>query len=280
VRNKAHLVAQGYSQVEGLDFRETFAPVAHLEANRILLAFAASKGFKLYQIDMKSAFLNGVIWEEVYVRKPPGFESPKYLDRVYKLSKALYGLKQAPWAWYARLKMFLLEHGYVMGSVDKTLFTLNHGTDFLLVQIYVDDIIFGGSSHTLVSRFQEMIENEFQMSMMGELTFFLGIQLKQTKQGTFVHQAKYMKDLMKKFNMAELKPVSTLMKSAATLGLDEDGEAVDQREYKSMIGSLLYLTATRPDIQFVVGLCVRFLASPCSSHQTVIQQIFRYLKHS
>jgi hypothetical protein len=144
--------------------------------------------------------------------------------------------------------MFLLEHGYVMGSVDKTLFTLNHGTNFLLVQIYVDDIIFGGSSHTLVSKFQEMMESEFQMSMMGELTFFLGIHVKQTKQGTFVHQTKYTKDLMKKFNMVELKPVSTLMSFAASLGLDEDGEAVDQREYRSMIGSLLYLTAIRPDI--------------------------------
>jgi hypothetical protein len=120
-----------------------------------LLAFVASKGFKLYQMDVKNAFINGVIQEEVHVRQPLGFESPKYPDRVYKLLKALYGLKQAPWAWYARLKMFLLEHGYVMGSVDKTLFTLNHGTDFLLVQIYVYDIIFGGSSHTLVSRFQE-----------------------------------------------------------------------------------------------------------------------------
>jgi hypothetical protein len=123
--------------------------------------------------------------------------------------------------------MFLLEHGYVMGSVDKTIFTLNHGTDFLLVQIYVDDIIFGGSSHTLVSRFQEMMDSEFQMSMMEELTFFLGIQVKQTKQGTFVHQAKYTKDLMKKFNMTELKAVSTPMSSTIKLGPDEDGKAVD-----------------------------------------------------
>jgi hypothetical protein len=153
VRNKAHLVAQGHNQVEGLDIGKTFVPVAHLEAIRILLAFATSKGFKLYQMDVKSAFLNGVIQEEVYVRQPPSFESPKYPNRVYKLSKALNGLKQAPQAWYARLKTFLLEHGYVMGSVDKTLFTLNHVTDFLLIQIYVDDIIFGGSSHTLVSRF-------------------------------------------------------------------------------------------------------------------------------
>jgi hypothetical protein len=153
VRNKAHLVAQGFSQVEGLDFVETFALVARLEAIRILLAFAASKGFKLFQMDVKSSFLKGVIQEEVYVRQPPGFENPKYLDRVYELSKALYRLKQASRAWYARLKMFLLEHGYVMGNVDKTLFTLNQDTDFLLVQVYVDDIIFGGSSHTLVSIF-------------------------------------------------------------------------------------------------------------------------------
>jgi hypothetical protein len=138
-------------------------------------------------MDVKSDFLNDVIQEEVYVRQPPSFESPKFPNRLCKLSKALYGLKKAPQAWYARLKTFLLEHGYIMGSVDNTLFTLNYDTNFLLVQIYVDDIIFGGSSHSLVSRFQKMMESEFQMSMIGELTFFLGIQVKQTKQGTFVH---------------------------------------------------------------------------------------------
>jgi hypothetical protein len=142
------------------------------------------------------------------------------------------------------LRQFLLEHGYVMGSVDKTLFTLKHGTDFLLVQIYVSDIIFGASSHILVSRFQKMMENEFQMSIMGELNFFLGIQVKQTKKGIFIHQAKYTKDLMKKFNMAELKPVSTPMSTAAALDPDENGEAIAQREYISMIGSLLYLAVT------------------------------------
>jgi hypothetical protein len=166
-----------------------------------------------------------------------------------------------------------------MGSVDKTLFTLNHGNDFLLIQIYVGDIIFGGSSHILVSGFQEMME-EFQMSMMGELTFFLGIQVKQTKQGTFVHQDKYMNDLMKKFNMVELKPVSTLMSTATMLDRDENGEATDQREYRSMISSLLYLTAIRLDIQFAVCLCACFQASPRSSHWTVAQLIFKFLKHT
>jgi hypothetical protein len=147
-----------FSQVEVLDFGETFAPIACLEAIRILLAFVASKGFKLYQMDVKNTFLNGAFEEEVYVRQPqvlrtPGFENPKYPNGVYKLSKALYGLKQAPWAWYAGLKTFLLDHGYVMRSIDKTLFTLKHGNTFLLIQIYMDDIIFGGSSHVLVSGF-------------------------------------------------------------------------------------------------------------------------------
>jgi hypothetical protein len=139
--------------VEGLDYEETFVHIAHLEAIRILLAFAVSKGFKLYQMDMQSSFLNDVIQEGAYVRQLPGFENLKYPNRVYKLSNVLYGLKQAPCAWYVRLKMFLLKHEYVMGSVDKTLFTLKQDINFLLVQIYVDDIIFGGSSHTLVFGF-------------------------------------------------------------------------------------------------------------------------------
>jgi hypothetical protein len=190
---------------------------------------------------------------------------------VYKFTKALYELKQASRTSYARFKTFLPKHWYVMGSVDKTLSTLKNDTDFLLIQIYVDDIIFGGSSHTLVSRFQKIMENKFQMSMMGELTFFLGIQVKQTKEDIFIHQAKYMKELIKKFNMTELKPVSTLMSMATVLDPYENGDAVDQREYMSMISSLLYLTTTRPDIQFVVCLCACFQFSPCSSHQMTVQ---------
>jgi hypothetical protein len=167
-----------------------------------------------------------------------------------------------------------------MGSVDKSIFTLKYGNDFLLVHIYVDDIIFGGSSHTLMSSFQEMMEKEFQMSMMGELTFFLCIQVKQTNQDIFVHQAKYTKVLMKMFKMAELKPMSTPMSTATALNPDENGEAADQREYRSMIDSLLYLTATRPYIQVVMCLCARFQASPRTSHQTSVQRIFRYLKYT
>jgi hypothetical protein len=173
--------------MEGIDYGETFAPIARLEAIRILLAFFVAKGFKLHQMDVKSAFLNGVLEEEVYVRQPPGFESEKYPNRVYKLRKALYGLKQAPRAWYGRLRGFLFERGFEMGKVDQTLFLLRQGSDILIVPVYVDDIVFGGSSNSLVARFADDMSREFEMSMMGELQFFLGLQIKQSNKGTFMH---------------------------------------------------------------------------------------------
>jgi hypothetical protein len=158
VRNKSRLVAQGFSQKEGIDYEETFAPVACLEAIRILLAFSVAKGFMLHQMDVKSAFLNGVLEEEVYVRKPPGFDSEKYPHRVYKLRKALYVLKQAPRAWYGRLWGFLFERGFEMGKVSQTLFLFRQGRDILIVQLYVDDIVFSGSSNSLVARFAQLYE--------------------------------------------------------------------------------------------------------------------------
>jgi hypothetical protein len=171
VRNKSRILAQGYSRKEGIDYEETFAPVAHLEAIRILLSFSVAKGFKLHQMDVKSAFLNGVLEEVVYVRQPPGFESEKYPHQVYKLRKVLYGLKHAPRAWYGRLRGFLFERGFEMGKVDQTLFLLRQGKYILIVQVYVDDIVFGGSSNSLVTRFAEDMSREFEMSMMGELQF-------------------------------------------------------------------------------------------------------------
>nr|AAX96236.1 retrotransposon protein, putative, Ty1-copia sub-class [Oryza sativa Japonica Group]ABA92692.1 retrotransposon protein, putative, Ty1-copia subclass [Oryza sativa Japonica Group] len=280
VRNKARLVAQGFTQVEGLDFDETFAPVARIEAIRLLFAFAASKGFKLYQMGVKSAFLNGFIQEEVYVKQPPGFENPDFPNHVFKLSKALYGLKQAPRAWYDRLKNFLLAKGFTMGKVDRTLFVLKHGDNQLFVQIYVDDIIFGCSTLALVVDFAETMRREFDMSMMGELSYFLGLQIKQTPQGTFEHQTNYTKDLLRRFKMENCKPISTPISSTAVLDPDEDGEAIDQKEYRTMIGSLLYLTASRPDIQFAVCLCARFQASPRASHRQAIKRIMSYLNHT
>jgi hypothetical protein len=209
-------------------------------------------------MDVKSAFLNGFLEEEVYVKQPPGFESVEFFHRVYRLRKALYGLKQAPRAWYGHLRGFLFSKGFEMGKVDKTLFILRQGDDILIVHVYVDHIALDGSSHSLVARYAEDMSKEFEMSMMGELQFFLMLLIKQAKEGTFVHQAKYMKDILKKFKMDDSKPMSTLMSTTAALDADEDGEPMDQNEYRSMIGSLLYLTVTRPNIQFSLCLCAHF----------------------
>ena len=201
VRNKARLVAQGYTQVEGMDYGETYAPVARLESIRILLAYANHHDITLYQMDIKSAFLNGEIEEEVYVKQPPGFINPKKLNHVYKLHKALYGLKQAPRAWYKCLTKFLIEKGFEIGKIDSTLFTKGVNGELFVCQIYVDDIIFGSTNPHFSEKFGKIMSEKFEMSMMSELKFFLGLQIKQTKEGTFVSQTKYTKDLFKKFNI-------------------------------------------------------------------------------
>ena len=277
VRNKARLVAQGYNQEEGIDFEETFAPVARLEAIRMLCAFACFKDFKLFQMDVKSAFLNGFINEEVYVEQPPGFEDPKFENHVFKLSKALYGLKQAPRAWYDRLSSFLVEKGFSKGKVDKTLFIKKQKHDILIVQIYVDDIIFGSTNEDMCKNFSKLMSTEFEMSMMGELSYFLGLQIKQTKDGIFINQAKYTKNLIKKYSLENTRCFSTPMASSLKLDSDEKGKSVDQKLYRGMIGSLLYLTASRPDIMFSVCLCARFQSNPKESHLSAVKRIFRYL---
>jgi hypothetical protein len=277
-RNKARLVAKGYCQQEGIDYDETFAPVARLEAIRIFLAYAAHCNFKVFQMDVKSAFLNGELEEEVYVEQPPGFENAELHDFVYKLFKALYGLKQAPRAWYDTLSTFLLENQFTRGVVDKTLFYKHHGKDIILVQIYVDDIIFGSTNERLCEKFSSLMSSKYEMSMMGELSFFLGLQIQQKADGIFICQAKYVKELLKKFNLEDSSPAKTPISTSTKLDLDPKGKKVDSSAYRGMVGSLLYLTASRPDIMFATCLCARFQADPKESHLIAIKRIFRYLK--
>ncbi|GJW61231.1 retrovirus-related pol polyprotein from transposon TNT 1-94 [Tanacetum coccineum] len=245
-RNKARLVAQGYNQQEGIDYDETYAPVARLESIRILLAYACALDFKLFQMDVKSAFLNGFINEEVYVAQPPGFIDFEKPDHVYKLKKALYGLKQAPKAWYDRLKAFLIKHEYKMGMVDNTLFTKKKSSNLIIVQIYVDDIIFGSTCQDMCDEFAKIMHDEFEMSMMGELNFFLGLQIKQMEDGIFFNQSKYIKEMLKKFGLEDSKPMKTPMSSDTKLTKDEECESVDK--------------------------------APKTSHLEAVKRIFRYIK--
>ncbi|GJV29575.1 putative ribonuclease H-like domain-containing protein [Tanacetum coccineum] len=278
VRNKARLVAQGYRQEEGIDYDEVFAPVARIEAIRLFLAFASFMGFIVYQMDVKSTFLNGTIDEEVYVSQPPGFVDPDHPKKVYKVVKALYGLHQAPRAWYATLSTFLEEHGYRRGSIDKTLFIKKNKKDIMLVQVYVDDIIFGSTKKSWCDEFETLMKGRFQMSSMGELTFFLGLQVKQSQTGLFISQDKYVADMLKKFDLASVKTTITPMETKMALTKDEESADVDVHLYRSMIGSLMYLNATRPDIMFVVCACSHFQVNPKVSHLIAVKRIFKYLK--
>ncbi|GKA02248.1 retrovirus-related pol polyprotein from transposon TNT 1-94 [Tanacetum coccineum] len=276
-RNKAILVSQGYNQQEGTDYNETYAPVARLESIIILLAIACANDFKLYQMDIKSAFLNGFINKEVYVAQPPGFIDFQKPNYVYKLKKALYGLKQALKAWYDRLKAFLTKHEYSMGMVDNTLFTKKSTSHLIIVQIYVNDIIFGFTSQNLCNDFAKIMHDEFEMSMMGELNFFLGLQIKQMEYGIFFNQSKYVKEMLKKFWLEDSKPTKTPMPTEIRLTKDDEADSVDSPKYQGMIGSLLYLTASRPDIMFTVCLCAHFQENPKTTHLEAVKRIFSYI---
>ncbi|GJU45927.1 putative ribonuclease H-like domain-containing protein [Tanacetum coccineum] len=246
IRNKARLVAQGHTQEEGIDYDEVFAPVARIEAIRIFLAYASYMGFYCYK------------W-------------------MFKL-KAIYGLHQVPRAWYDTLATYLLSNGFQRGQIDQTLFIKSQKGHILLVLIYVDDIIFGSTKKELCEEFEKLMKDKFQMSSMGELTFFLGLQVQQKQNGIFISQDKYVHEILKKFNYSDVKSASTPTDLEKPLVQDGDAADVDEHLYRSMIGSLMYLTASRPDIMFAVCACARFQVSPKTSHLLAVKRIFRYLK--
>nr|GEY39022.1 retrovirus-related Pol polyprotein from transposon TNT 1-94 [Tanacetum cinerariifolium] len=245
VRNKARLVAQGHKQKEGIDYDEVFAPVARVKAIRLFLAFASYMNFTMYQMDVKSAFLYGTIEDEVYVTQPLGFVDPEFLEKVYKVNKSLYGLHQAPRAWYETLSTYLLDNGFHRGHIDKTLFIKRLKGNILLVQVYVDDIIFGPTKKSLCDEFEQIMQNRFKMSSMGELTFFLGLEVQQKEDGIFINQD-------------NIRSAITPMETHKPLTKDENGEDFDVHLYRLMIGSLMHLTSSRPDIMFSVCACSRF----------------------
>nr|GEV66013.1 putative ribonuclease H-like domain-containing protein [Tanacetum cinerariifolium] len=235
---------------EGIDYKEVFAPFARIEVIRLFLTYASFMGFMVYQIDVKSAFLYGTIEEEVYVCQPLGFEDPDHPDKVYKVVKALYELHQAPRAWYETLANYLLENCFQRGKIDQTLFIKKQKGDILLVQVYVDDIIFGSTNKDLCKAFEKFMKDKFQMSSMGELTFFLGLQVKQKPDGIFISQDKYVAEILRKFGLTDEKSANTPIDTEKPLLKDPDGEDVDVHTYRSIIGSLMYLTSSRPDIMF------------------------------
>ncbi|GJS16307.1 retrovirus-related pol polyprotein from transposon TNT 1-94 [Tanacetum coccineum] len=232
----------------------------------------------VYQMDVKTAFLNGNLREEVYVSQSDGFVDPDNPNHVYKLKKALYGLKQAPRAWYDMLSSFLISQDFSKGSVDPTLFICKEGKELLLVQVYVDYIIFAASTPELGDLFAKIMYSKFKMSMMGKISFFLGLQIFQNPRGIFINQSKYALESLKKYGFDSCDPVDTPMVEKSKLDEDKEGKAVDPSHYRGMIGTLLYLTTSRPDLQFDICMCARYQARPTEKHLHAVKRIFLYLR--
>ncbi|CAL2249791.1 unnamed protein product [Prunus armeniaca] len=277
-KNKARLVAKGYSQKPGIDYNETFAPVARVDTIRTLIALAAHKEWSLYQLDVKSAFLNGVLKEEVYVEQPQGFVKKDEETKVYKLHKALYGLKQAPRAWYDEIDAYFNKAGFKKSPSEATLYVKAEGSDVLIVSLYVDDIVYTGSSSQMIEEFRRDMMEHYEMTDLGVLHHFLGMGVIQSKQRIFLHQKKYGQKLVEKFGLKDCKIVATPLAMNEKLSKNDGSEAADEGEYRQIVGSLLYLTATRPDIMFATSLLARFMHNPTKKHMGIAKRVLRYIQ--
>lgn len=279
-RYKARLVARGFSQKYGEDYEETFSPVAKMTSIRTVLALAASSRWKLWQLDVKNAFLYGELDRPIYMEQPPGFEKKDGHQLVCRLKKALYGLKQAPRAWYGKIAEYLQFCGYTASESDSSLFIKKHQGQMVVVLLYVDDIILTGSNYGEVTRLQDELSLRFEMKKLGELGTFLGLQIENLEEGLFVSQINYAKKLVDKFGMTDGKKSYTPLDVNPRLSRDEGTCLPDPRLYRALVGSLIYLTITRPDIAYAVGVVSRYMQEPRKPHLEEAKKILKYINTS
>ncbi|MCH80563.1 retrovirus-related Pol polyprotein from transposon TNT 1-94 [Trifolium medium] len=278
-RYKARLVAKGYNQGEGLDFFDTFSPVAKLTTVRTLLAIASIKQWNLHQLDVNNAFLHGDLEEDVYMNIPNGVESTKP-GQVCKLLKSIYGLKQASRMWYEKLTSLLLQEGYTQSTSNYSLFTLANDKDFTALLVYVDDIILAGTSLVEFDRIKYILNDKFKIKDLGSLKYFLGLEVAQSREGINISQRKYCLDLLKDSGFLGSKPATTPLDPAIKLHHDEGKLYEDISQYRRLIGKLLYLTNTRPDISYATQQLSQFLHKPTVTHYNVACRVIRYLKQN
>ncbi|KAK8934097.1 hypothetical protein KSP39_PZI014574 [Platanthera zijinensis] len=277
-KHKARLVVKGYRQVQGVDYDEVYAPVARIDTIRLIIALAAHYGWTIMQMDAVAAYLNGYLEEDVYIEQPPGYVVKGQEKKVCKLRKALYGLKQGARAWNGRIDTFLQKHGYVKCPYEYALYMkVEKNGDIMILCLYVDDMIFTGSNPAMFEEFKSLMKKEFEMTNLGELSYFLGVEVQQREDGIFIAQKKYAEEILKKFRMENSKPISTPADPGTKLRKDSKEEGVDPTMFKSLVGSLRYLTFTRPDIMYVVGVVSRYMEEPKQDHFTAAKRILRYV---
>ncbi|KAJ6855707.1 Integrase catalytic domain-containing protein [Populus alba x Populus x berolinensis] len=276
---KTRLVVKGYSQQYGVDYIEVFAPVARMETIRLVVALAAQRGWTIYQLDVRSAFLYVELNEEVFVDQPCGYVQKGNKHKVYKLKKALYGLKQTPRAWYSRIEAYFMKEGFEKCDYEHTLFTkTGKEGNILIISLYVDDLIYTGNDASMISEFKNSMKHEFNMTDLGKMRYFLGLEVLQKSTGVFINQKKYASEVLKRFGMDKSNSVRNPIVPGCKLVKDEGGVKVDNTHFKQMVGSLMYLTATRPDMMFVVSLISRYMENPTELHLQVAKRVLRYLK--
>lgn len=271
------MVAKGYTQVEGLDYHDTFAPVAKLVTVRCVLAIAATRNWHLHQLDVNNAFLHGDLHEDVYMSLPPGY-GRQGETRVCKLQKSLYGLKQASRNWYSKLSTVLLSAGFKQSQADHSLFTRHTGPNILVVLVYVDDLLVTGNDLTSIRHLQEFLSSKFQLKDLGKLKYFLGIEVARSTKGIFINQRKYILDILTDAGQSGCRPASTPMEQHLKLTADSGEPLSDPSPYRRLIGRLIYLTISRPDITFAVNLLSQFMQTPRVPHLDAATRILRYLK--
>ena len=280
-RYKARLVAKGFSQQYGLDYDQTFSPVARFESLRLLLALAVQNGLTVHQMDVTTAFLNGTLKEEVYMDQPEGYVEKGKEKLVCRLNHSLYGLKQAPRCWNSVLDQKLKENGFVQTASNPCIYKAVSGDDFI-IGIYVDDILLAGKSKERMIEVKSVLSNMFEVKDLGELNYFLGVKVVQNhKDGTiWIGQPTFTESLLNKFQMHQCKSLTTPTDTGTKLvNGTEDSEYVDKSEYQSLVGSLLYLSMrTRPDITYAVSVTARFCSNPTTQHMTAVKRILRYLR--
>lgn len=276
---KARLVAKGYAQKHGMDYTEVFAPVARMDTVRMIIAVAAQRSWSIYQLNVKSAYLHGELNEDVFVEQPRGYEQKGGEHKVYKLHKALYGLKQAPRAWFSRIEAHFTHEGFQKCISEHTLFVKqNSGGKILIVSVYVDDLIYTGDDEQMMLEFKESMMKVFDMTDLGKMRFFLGIEVLQMDDGIYVCQRKYAQEILKRFGMEECNAVKNPIVPGFKIDKNEGGVKVDETYYKQIVGSLMYITTTRPDLMFIVSFIGRFMARPTEVHLLAAKRALRYLK--